>query len=136
MDLEFRTIKILDIGYITIIYFILGILISRIFDVYLGKFDKSNDDKKHIIRVGAELILIIWTIGSIVYLARNIVELIPSPFDGLYGFKHLQMKELGSAAVFTMLVLAYTYHFDAKLDYFNHRINKLFGIPFQAYTPK
>jgi hypothetical protein len=39
------------------------------------------------------------------------------------------MKELGSAAVFTMLVLSYTYHFAGKLDYFNHRINKVFGIP-------
>ena len=129
MDLELRTIKILDIGYITIIYFILGLLISRLFDSYLGKFNKLNDDKKHISRVGSELIVMIWAIGTIVYLARNIVELIPSPFDGLYGFKHLQMKELGSAAVFTMLVLSYTYHFAAKLDYFNHRINKVFGIP-------
>ena len=129
MDLEFRTIKILDIGYITIIYFILGILISRVFDIYLGKFDKSKDDKKHIARVGLELIVIIWAIGAIVYLARNIVELIPSPFDGLYGFKHLQMKELGSAAVFTMIVLSYTYHFAGKLNYFNNRINKMIGIP-------
>ena len=129
MDLELRTIKILDIGYITIIYFILGLLISRLFDNYLGKFNKFNDDKKHIGRVGLELIVMIWAIGTIVYLARNIVELIPSPFDGLYGFKHLQMKELGSAAVFTMLVLSYTYHFAAKLDYFNHRINKVIGIP-------
>jgi hypothetical protein len=129
MDLEFRTIKILDIGYITIIYFILGLLISRLFDSYLGKFNKLNDDKKYLARVGAELIIMIWLIGAIVYLTRNVVELIPSPFDGLYGFKHLQMKELGSAAVLTMLVLSYTYHFAAKLDYFNHRINKVMGVP-------
>ena len=129
MDLELRTIKILDIGYITIIYFILGLLISRFFDSYLGKFNKLNDDKKHVARVGAELIVMIWAIGTIVYLTRNVVELIPSPFDGLYGFNHLQVKELGSAAVFTMLVLSYTYHFAAKLDYFNHRINKVIGIP-------
>jgi len=94
MDLEFRTIKVLDIGYITVIYFILGILISRVFDVYLGKFNKSNDDKKHIARVGLELIGIIWAIGSIVYLSRNAVELIPSPFEGLYGFKHLQNERI------------------------------------------
>jgi tetrahydromethanopterin S-methyltransferase subunit C len=91
MDLEFRTIKILDIGYITIIYFILGLLISRLFDSYLGKYDKLNDDKKHPIRVGAELIIIIWVIGATVYLTRNIVELIPSPFHGLYGFDHFQL---------------------------------------------
>jgi hypothetical protein len=129
MDLEFRTIKILDIGYITIIYFILGLLISRLFDSYLGKFNKLNDDKKYIGRVGLELIIMIWVIAIIVYLTRNVVELIPSPFDGLYGFDHLQVKELGSAAVFTMLVLSYTYHFAGKLDYFNNRINKMMGIP-------
>jgi hypothetical protein len=128
MDLELRAIKILDIGYITIIYFILGLLISRLFDKYLGKHNKDEDNKKHIGRVGLELILMIWVIASITYITRNIAELIPSPFDGLYGFNHLQVKELGGAAVFTMIILSYTYHFSSKLDYFNKRINILFNI--------
>ena len=127
-DLLLRSIKILDIGYITVIYFIIGIIISRIFDKYFNTHNTKVDDKKTIYKVGIELINMIWIMGIIIYIIRNLVELIPSPFDGIYGFNHSLVKELGSASVFTMIVLTYTYHFKSKLDYFNERLNKEFKI--------
>jgi len=127
-DFLLRSIKILDIGYITVIYFILGLVFSRLFDLYFSKHNPKNDNKKTIYKVGIELVFMIWILGIIIYIVRNLVELIPSPFDGLFGFNHYLVKELGSAAVFTMILLSYTYHFKHKLDYFNDRINKEFKI--------
>ena len=58
-DLNFRLIKILDIGYITVIYFIIGVIFSRILDWVFGKFNKKNEKNKHLIYIAFELILII-----------------------------------------------------------------------------
>lgn len=127
-DLLLRSIKILDIGYITVIYFIFGLIISRILDKYYGKFDKANENKKNIIKVGIEIVVMMWILAILIYLARNFVEGIPSPFDGLFGFQHNLVKELGSASVFAMILFSYFYFFKSKLDYFNKRINKAFNI--------
>lgn len=127
-DLLLRSIKILDIGYITVIYFILGLITSRILDKYYGKFDKINENKKSVFNVGIEIVVMMWILAILIYLARNFVEGIPSPFDGLLGFQHNLVKELGSASVFAMMLFSYFYFFKSKLDYFNKRINKSFNI--------
>jgi hypothetical protein len=114
----------MDIGYVTVIYFIIGLLASRLFDKYFGLFDSKNEDKKSIYHVGLELIGMIWLIGISTYVVRNLAELIPSPFDGLYGFQHRRVKELSSAAGYTLIVMGYAYHLRAKLEYYNKRLNK------------
>ncbi len=127
-DFILRSIKILDIGYITVIYFVLGLITSRILDKYYGKFDKVNENKKNVINVGTEIVIIMWILAILIYFARNFVEVIPSPFDGIFGFQHNLVKELGSASVFAMILFSYFYYFKSKLDYFNKRINKAFNI--------
>ena len=127
-DFLLRSIKILDIGYITVIYFVLGLITSRILDKYYGKFDKVNENKKSVFNVGIEIVVMMWILAILIYLARNFVEGIPSPFDGLFGFQHNLVKELGSASVFAMILFSYFYFFKSKLDYFNKRINKAFNI--------
>jgi hypothetical protein len=38
-ELVFRTAKIFDIGYITVIYFLVGIYLAKLVDNFFGKFD-------------------------------------------------------------------------------------------------
>jgi hypothetical protein len=125
MDINFRFIKVLDIGYITVLYFIIGVLFTRVFDYLFGKYDKLTDKNKHIIYIGLELIVMIWVIGIATYIVRNIVEIIPSPFDGINGLVHKNIKELCGAGVFSLIVMSTAYHFRDKLDDFNKRLNKL-----------
>ena len=89
-------------------------------------------------QVSLEIIGIIWLIGASTYIVRNIVELIPSPFDGLGGFIHKKLKELSGAGVYTMIVMGYAFHFRAKLDAFNRRLNRAFDVPIPNVfiTPK
>lgn len=137
-DLNFRTVKIFDIGYITILYFIIGLIVSRLFDKVLGEFNQKKDDEKHIAQVTVELLGMIWMVGATTYIVRNLVELIPSPFDGLAGLVHKRVKEIASAGVFTLIVMGYAYHFRAKLDYFNRRLNRALEVPIPSIflTPK
>jgi len=135
-DLSVRGIKILDIGFIAAIYFIFGLMASKLFDKLFGTFDPKKEEKKHIIQISLELIGMIWIIGVSTYVVRNLAEFIPFPFDGILGFKHSKVKELTSAAVYTLIVMGYALHFRAKLEYYNKRLNSLLHVNEPVTDPK
>jgi hypothetical protein len=119
-ELAFRGIKIIDIGFVTALYFLLGIFSARAFDNFYGKYDAKKEDKKSMLRQTLEIIGMMWLYGVIIYMVRNLVELIPSPFDGLYSFKHSQLKELKNASVYTFVFLFFQLYFKDKLvAYYN-----------------
>lgn len=101
----FRIVKILDIGYTTLIYFMMGLIIAGIIDILYGKYDEKAEKKKSLTRKTLDLVGMIWLNGVIIYFIRNVAELIPSPFDGLYGFQHNRLKELDSAYVFDFVLI-------------------------------
>uniref|UniRef100_A0A6C0IJU7 Uncharacterized protein n=1 Tax=viral metagenome TaxID=1070528 RepID=A0A6C0IJU7_9ZZZZ len=103
----FRLIKILDIGYVTIIYFLLAIIIAVLLNKIYGEYNEKDEKKKSTFRKSLDVVGMIWINGIIMYIVRNLVPLIPSPFNNIYGFKHARLKELESAYVFDF-VLIYT----------------------------
>jgi hypothetical protein len=116
-ELIVRSIKILDIGYITVIYVMLGIILARLCDKKLGKFDEKKAKEKAIFQHVIELILLLWFIGVVIYIVRNLVPLIPFPLDGYYGFKHLKLKELTSATFFTISFMYFQVYYQNKIKY-------------------
>ena len=122
-ELVFRVVKIGDIGYITTIYFLLAFFVSTWVDVrLLGPFQRERNARKSTARLLGECILHIYVVGILIYIVRNLVELIPSPFDGIQGFEHRRVKELTNAAVFTFIFLFYQKHLREKLFYLSERI--------------
>ena len=124
-ELIIRSIKMLDIGYINAIYLLLGIILAKLCDEYFGKFNKKEEDKKPIWKSVLELILYLWFIGVVVYIVRNLVELIPFPLNGVYGFDHHKVKELTSGATFAITFIYFQQHYQDKIKYIFERI-KLF----------
>ena len=116
-ELIIRSIKIVDIGYITVIYVMLGIILARLCDKKLGKFDEKKAKEKPIFQHVIELILLLWFIGVVIYIVRNLVPLIPFPLDGYYGFKHLKVKELTSATFFTISFMYFQVYYQNKIKY-------------------
>jgi hypothetical protein len=118
-----RSIKILDIGYVTAIYFILGLILAKLCDKKLGKFDEKKASKKSIFQHMFELILYLWFIGVVIYIIRNLVPLIPFPLEGVYGFKHLKVKELTSATVFSIAFMYFQVYYQNKIKYIFSKID-------------
>ena len=112
-----RSIKILDIGYITSLYFILGVILAKSCDKYLGKFDEKNEKQKTIVKIVIELILYLWFIAIVVYIVRNVIPLIPFPLNGIYGFDHLKVKEVTSATMFSISFIYFQQYYQDKIKF-------------------
>ena len=90
-------IKIIDIGYITTLYFLSGYLISYHVNFIYGTFDPATDH--NIVKLVAEICMQLFVIGVIVYVLRKLIPLIPFPLNGIWGFEHSRVKELTSGGV-------------------------------------
>jgi hypothetical protein len=110
-----RGIKIFDIGYITAIYLLLGVILGKYFDKKLFKFNKNNEDAKTTYQIIGELIIYSWIIGVILYVVRNVIPLIPFPLDGIYGFDHMKVKEVTSASAFLVTFVYFLEDYQTKL---------------------
>jgi hypothetical protein len=122
-ELIIRTIKIIDMGYVTMIYFVLGIFLAKICDKFLGNFDIEKEEKKPLYISIIEFLLYIWFIGVVIYIVRNIIPLIPFPLDGMYGFKHLKVKEVTSGSVFAISFIYFQTHYESKIKYISSKLN-------------
>jgi hypothetical protein len=62
----------------------------------------------------------------LIYFARNFVELIPYPFDNLFGFHHNKVKELSGATAFTFVLLYYQPNLNKMMKYLTVRWKNTF----------
>jgi hypothetical protein len=125
-DFLIRTNKMIDIGYITTIYFILGAIVANMMTKYQTEFNNKEEDKRTVIKSSLSLILLIWINGVLIYFARNLVELIPYPFDSYFGFHHKKVKELGAATAFTFVLLYYQPNLNKMMKYLTVRWKNTF----------
>jgi len=115
-EIILRGIKIIDIGFITAIYLLLGILLAKLCDRINGEFDKEKENKKPLWKILVEVILYLWFIGVVIYTVRNVVPLIPFPLDGMYGFNHLMVKEVTNAMAFTITFMYFQKYYQNKIE--------------------
>jgi hypothetical protein len=109
---NFSFIKILAIAFITVLYSFGGIFLTLLSDKYILNefFDKNDEDleKKSTSRHLGETTAILAFYGIVAYLGRNIIQKIPFPLDGLYGFKYSNVKEVASGALLLWILINYS----------------------------
>ena len=118
-----ETVKILDIGYITTLYFIFAIIFSFIVDKIFGNYNVNNDKKKNLARLWFEVIIQMWLIGIVTYLVRELVKKIPFPFRSA---NIERVPELQTASIFFFILLTYQLYFRDKLQILYDRTKYLF----------
>jgi len=114
-ELVIRGIKLLDLGYIGAGHFMTGFFLSRFIDNLLGPFDAETEKKKSTLRVTLEVIFLLWMNAMVLYIAKNLLELLPSPLDGIGGFEHAKVKEVKSAPLLAFALLYYQSDLQDKL---------------------
>jgi hypothetical protein len=127
-QLCFRLIKMVDIIYISALAVIFGFILAYISDGIFGsfnkeKYDKEIKDKKDIrAELAIKMVIVVSYTSIILYLLRNFIELIPSPFNGICGLQHVRVKEIETVTGI-IFVLFFSYQFDF-LEYIRERYVK------------
>lgn len=106
-DISLRSIKILNIGWATVAYFIMAIITIFILEKIYGRYDPKNYEKMSDFNLNVEMLSYVWLIGVLIYLARNLFPLIPFPFDGFFGYDHNKVKEVTGASAFAIFVVLF-----------------------------
>ena len=121
-----RSIKLIDIFYITFIYGIPSIIVVAFLDKYIYNninFDKSiPDDKKSSKLIFIELLICLSINGVCAYILRNILQLIPFPLNGFYGFNHMSVVEVKNGAMIAMIMLWFSTGIHSKVTAFQHNL--------------
>ena len=74
MGLGFRVVKMLDISYITVIYFFIGFTLARFLDSHVTKFDEKEESKKSIQQITLECILFICLNAVLLYIVAILLN--------------------------------------------------------------
>jgi len=121
-DLMMRSLKIADIGYITILQFSLALFLAKqcdkLFDYMFGTQTDSTASNKNTAKQFLEAFAMLWIIGIVIYIARNIIGFIPSPLHGMAGFDHYRVRELYNMPIFIFVFLMFQTHLTNKLKYY------------------
>lgn len=117
METRIIIVKLLDLAYIAVIYCFIAVILSIITKKIANYFPEKYNYDKSILTVVIEIIAYVWYIAVIVYIVRNTVARIPSPFDKLFGFSHMRMKELHSAGMFSIIFVHLQEDFIDKIKY-------------------
>lgn len=119
----FLAVKLLDIGLVTVYFFVFGLIIAKLFDGFIGGFDEKDYKDISVWWIAIEIIFQLIVIGIVCYGLRNIVSNIPFPLDGVGGFDHSRLKELEGGEVLIVVLIMFQKNFYEKVSYF---INKVF----------
>jgi hypothetical protein len=120
----FLAVKLLDIGLVTVYFFVFGLIIAKLFDGFIGGFDEKDYKDISVWWIAIEIIFQLIVIGIVCYGLRNIVSNIPFPLDGVGGFDHSRLKELEGGEVLIVVLIMFQKNFYEKVSYF---INKVFN---------
>jgi hypothetical protein len=115
-------LKFLDIFLLSGYYFIAGFFIASAIDFVIGKFSSQNDETKPTWQLFAEAIWYTFVLLVVFYIVRNIIERIPFPFDGLYGFQHSRVKERTGDVIFVFILFYYQEFYVQKLKFLHNRL--------------
>ena len=116
-DILLRFIKIIDIGYISVLYFTFGISLAHVLDnLFIHLFGDDYESKSKY-KLFLELLCQFILTGIVAYFGRNIIQLIPFPLDGLYGFIHMRVKEVSSGSLLLSITTIFQITLEDKINY-------------------
>jgi hypothetical protein len=117
-EIIIRIIKISDIFFITFLYGIFGMMAALTLDKYVFKYisfqEKENKYKTFLV-LFSEILLSLTIIGIVAYFLRNILQMVPFPLDGIYGFSHLRVNEVRSGAIIGTILMYFSKTLRAKI---------------------
>ena len=95
--LIFYAVKVTDIVYVTILYFVFGFYIAKSVDSIINRVFGYTylDDTIPVYKLIFECIVqIVFSLYLSMKIKNKVIDKLPFPLEGVAGFKHLHLKEL------------------------------------------
>jgi len=117
----FRCIKFTDIAYVSLLFFIVGYFFGTYIDYFCLYLFGRNFNEKEITYLMLEILFQIILIAIFAYIGRNIVQKIPFPLDGSFGFVHQNLKELNAVGFINIFIYSFQYYMQDKLTFIKNK---------------
>jgi hypothetical protein len=121
----FVAVKFLDIGLTTTYFFVAGLLAARAYDSIYALFQSKTPTKWEEYPIGLftlDILANFFFIAIVAYVLRNLVSAIPYPLDGVAGFQHRRLKELGGGAVLLFIIFIFQTDLTEKVRIYADRV--------------
>ena len=129
-DIIIRSIKIVDIAFITCLYVIPTLYVAKTFDHYvypnITPYKHIPENDKTQAQLIAELLIYLSINGVLAYVLRNILQLIPFPLEGVYGFEHMRVKEVSSGQLIGFILIWFSKVIRDKMILLQSKLNENF----------
>jgi hypothetical protein len=125
-ELVIRSIKLLDIGYAGAVYILTAILLVSIINKIEGEYNEIEEQKQSTGKIIFEIVLRMWLIGVLAYIVRNVFQMIPFPFEGIYGYKHMKVGEVRSSEIFVAFMVVFDRQLHSRIEIVKNRFWSLF----------
>lgn len=118
-------IKIFAIFYVAVLYTIFGIYITTLLDEYGFNDLLINNDDKHdsIFRLVFETSVVVGVIAVFAFIGRNLIQIIPFPFDGLLGFDYTNVKEVAAGSILLVFMFTFSASLFNKIELLRTKLN-------------
>lgn len=123
-DFTYKTVRGLDIAYLSVIQFIFAIVINIGIDRFTLPNQEKLDEHEHIVTDFVLLCFMIAVLVSLAYLGRRIIRTMPSPFDLIAGFEHGKLPELTDITTITSFILLTSGYIEMRIT----KIRNYFGL--------
>jgi hypothetical protein len=127
-DIILRSIKILDIAFITFLYGLTALIMVVYLDKYVYVHVNFNtdtlDENKSNLMIFFEILIFLAINGICAYFVRNLIQMIPFPFEGVYGFRHEKVNEVKTGAIIVVILTSFSVRLQNKIILFRNNLSK------------
>jgi len=127
--LSYYAVEVFDVVLVTIYYLVFGFTASlainhviEVFDEDAGKYQKFST-----LRLGVEIAAHAIVLAVVFYFLRNLIRLIPFPYDGLRNYDHSSLYEIDGGIVLVIVILFFQRQLIEKVGVFQNRMRELLG---------
>lgn len=124
-NIPFMTIKIISIFYICILYVLFGTYITTLLDEY-GFNDMlidNHDEADSIFHLTFETAIVVGFLAVFAFIGRNLILLIPFPFDGLFGFNYEKDRSVEVGNILLVFMFTFSSVLFNKIELLRTKLN-------------
>jgi len=127
-DYKIIILLIIAILYVSVLYVIGGIILTYFLDRFIFNSDNIITEEKYLSEMSLHYILfttilIVGCISVFSFIGRMVIEEIPFPLNGIHDFKYMEVREVTSGGILTIIMFAFSKAIFRKYKQIKYKLN-------------